>query len=76
MSSNKTNTVYVFKTSIHSKKQLKFLKPHLDRILPDKKWNVDLDDCDKILRIESLQPLTAKVIHELKRHDVFCEELD
>jgi hypothetical protein len=49
MSANKTNTVYVFKTSINTKKQLKFLKPHLDRILPDKRWNIDFDDCFPIL---------------------------
>lgn len=75
MSSNTTNTVYVFKTSIHTKKQLRFLIPHLDKLLPDKRWNVDFDDCDKILRIESLQYISGKVIHELKRYNVVCEEL-
>ena len=45
--------VIVFKTSVKNKLQVKKLKPHIDKILPKESWNFDLDDCDKILRVES-----------------------
>ncbi len=60
MSANKANIVYVFKTSIHTKKQMSRLKPYRDRLLPNKKWNVDLNDCDKMLRKESKHPVAEK----------------
>ena len=45
--------IYVFKTSVRTKIQAKSIKSHIDKILPNAKWNFDLEDCDKILRIDS-----------------------
>ena len=42
----------VFKTSVKTKMQVKKLKRHIDKILPNEKWNFDLEDGDKILRID------------------------
>ena len=44
--------IFVFKTSVKTKTQIKKLQPHIDKILPKAKWNFDLEDCDKILRID------------------------
>ena len=44
--------IFVFKTSVKTKLQIKKLKPHIDKILPNAKWNFDLEDIDKILRID------------------------
>ena len=45
--------IFVFKTSVKTTMQIKKLKPHIDKILPTAKWNFDLEDCDKILRVDS-----------------------
>lgn len=48
--------VWVFKTTIKNKIQVRKISPILDElILPQGKWNFDLEDCDKILRIENLK---------------------
>lgn len=48
--------VWVFKTTIKNKFQVRKISPILDElILPQGKWNFDLEDCDKILRIENLK---------------------
>ncbi len=38
--------IYVFKTSVKSKIQAKKFKPHIGKILPKAKWNLDLEDCE------------------------------
>lgn len=67
--------IYVFKTSVKTKIQAKKLKPHIDKILPKAKWNFDLHDCDKILRIDSKEDIISPIMHLLKDHNFHCEEL-
>lgn len=68
--------IFVFKTSIKTKKQIKALKPHIDNILSNAQWNFDLEDCDKILRIESEENVVCKIQKLLNIHHFYCEELD
>ena len=68
--------IYVFKTSVRSKIQAKKLTPHIDKILPNAKWNFDLDDCDKILRIDSDEDIILPIINLLNNHSFDCEELE
>ena len=68
--------IYVFKTSVRSKMQAKKLKPHIDKVLPTAKWNFDLDDCDKILRIDSEENIILRIISLLNDHNVDCKELE
>lgn len=67
--------IYVFKTSVRTKSQAKKLKPHLDKILTKAKWNFDLADCDKILRIDSEENIILSIVNVLKNHNFECEEL-
>jgi hypothetical protein len=67
--------IYVFKTSVKTKMQAKKLKPHIDKILPQAKWNFDLDDCDKVLRIDSKENIVLKITGLLNIHQFNCEEL-
>ena len=66
--------IYVFKTSVRTKRQAKGLTPHIDEILPNAKWNFDLDDCDKILRIDSADNIISLIINMLRQHHFDCEE--
>jgi hypothetical protein len=68
--------IYVFKTSVKTKSQAKSLKPHIDKILPKAKWNFDLEDCDKVLRIDSKENIALKIIDLLHIHKFHCEELE
>ena len=54
--------VEVFKTNINSSKLADKIKSNLEDIFPDYKVNFDLDDCDKILRVEALSPDCEKII--------------
>jgi hypothetical protein len=68
--------IYVFKTSVKTKLYARKLKPHIDKILPKAKWNFDLDDCDKVLRIDSDENIISPIINLLKSHNIDCEELE
>jgi hypothetical protein len=68
--------ILVFKTSVKTKMQVKKLKPHIDKILPNQQWNFDLEDCDKILRIDSEENIGLQITALLNMHNHTCEELD
>ena len=55
--------------------QAQQLKLHIDNILPNAKWNFDLKDIDKILRIDSEENVILKIIDLLNVHHYSCEEL-
>jgi len=68
--------IYVFKTSVRTKNQVEKLKPHINGILPNEKWNFDLQDCDKILRIDGDENIVLKITDLLSIHKFHCEELE
>lgn len=68
--------IYVFKTSVKTENDIKKLKPKLDNLVSNIKWNFDLEDCDNILRIESCEILTDTIVSLLKAFSFECEELD
>jgi hypothetical protein len=67
--------ISIYKTDINTKSKLRKAKPVLNRILLDSKWNFDLEDCDKILRIESKKSCSDFLIAELLKIGINCEEL-
>ena len=67
--------IFVFKTSVKTKKHVQQLKPHIDKILPNAKWNFDLEDTNKILRIDSEENIVLILIDLLNIHSYSCEEL-
>ena len=68
--------IFVFKTSVKTKMQVKKLKPHIDERLPKAKWNFDLEDIDKLLRIDSEENVVLIIIDLLNIHNYSCEELE
>lgn len=68
--------VLVFKTSINSKREVKVLKPDLNKLIANNGyWNFDLEDCDNILRVETQMVTATTIASLLKNHGFFCEEL-
>lgn len=68
--------ILVFKTTVDSPAEISFLKPYLDKIDAIQKWNFDLWDCDKILRIDGPAEVSSTVIHTLNRYGFHCVELE
>ncbi len=68
--------IYVFKTSVKTKSELNKLKPHIEKILPKSKWNFDLEDCDKILRIDGEENMVLEITDLLSFHKFYCQELE
>jgi len=68
--------IFVFKTSVKTIKQVRKLRPHIDNMRPKVKWNFDLEDCDKILRIEGDENVILPITTLLKIHNFECEELE
>jgi hypothetical protein len=67
--------VEVFKTNIRKIRQAEKIIEKLKFIFPDYKINFDLEDCDKILRIESEIIDSPKVIQLLNDSNFQCEIL-
>ncbi len=67
--------IFVFKTSVDTKKKVRELEPQINRLLDRSKWNFDLEDCDKILRVDSDHQIVRKIIDLLILHSFSCEEL-
>jgi hypothetical protein len=68
--------ILVFKTSVDSTKAIDTVKPYLDKIPTIKKWNFDLWDCDKILRIDGPAEISSTIINTLNIQGYNCVELD
>lgn len=67
--------VSVFKTNIQYKKQVRQLAPVLDAVKAISRWNVDLHDIDKILRIEADKELLAEIESLVQHAGYHCEAL-
>jgi hypothetical protein len=67
--------ILVFKTDVRSRKRVTALAPHLQRMKGIIKWNVDLQDVDKVLRIECNSIAPAVIENSLQQAGYYCEEL-
>lgn len=67
--------IYVFKTSVLTKNDIRSIGPNLDE-LPQTQWNFDLEDCDKILRVDSSTEISEElIVHILHNKGFDCEVL-
>ena len=67
--------VLIFKTNIRYKKHIKAIEQHIANQPGIIKWNVDLKDVDKVLRIVTPGLHPAKIEGLVKRAGYMCEEL-
>ena len=67
--------IIVFKTNLTDVKHISNISSSLNIHPNIAKWNVDLNDCDNVLRIET-NKLSPKEIESMLIHaGYFCEEL-
>jgi hypothetical protein len=67
--------IEVFKTNVQYMKECKPLVKHIKKMLPDSCVNFDLDDCDKILRVESSNFSPEVIVKVLHQYGHRCEIL-
>jgi hypothetical protein len=76
---NITNTdfmqVLVFKTNLTDTHCIRQVEPYLEAHPHIHRWNVDLHDCDNILRIETEQLKGNDVENIIAKAGYYCEEL-
>jgi hypothetical protein len=67
----------IFKTNIKSKRKVSSLKPYFNTLSSIINWTVDVQDIDKVLRIEALESLKEQdVIYLMKTQGFYCETLN
>ena len=67
--------ILLLKTCPHSYNDIKRMSVVLDNHPHIAVWNIDLDDCDKILSIESEDLTAIEVVDSLHEIGVWSEEL-
>lgn len=71
------NMIKIFKTNVHHPKdETHLLENVLQQKYPGVKINFDLEDCDRILRMEGGEFHADDVIMLLDRNGFYCEELE
>ena len=67
--------IEVFKTDIKHRRQSKLLVEKLLEHFPDGDINFDLDDCDRVLRVEHDNVCPKKIMELLAASGHYCEPL-
>ncbi|HVZ24807.1 MAG TPA: hypothetical protein VG842_02070 [Sediminibacterium sp.] len=67
--------VLVFATNVNTPQEIELLRPLLDLLPGINRWNFDLDDCDRVLRIEGPVDLANTVRETLYEKGFVCSEL-
>lgn len=67
--------ILVFKTNLENPELINRAGPLLQNIRGINRWNVDMNDCDNVLRIESTELSPRSVENILQNAGYYCEEL-
>lgn len=67
--------VEVFKTNVNHVAQANYIIALVFKQFPDYVANFDLNDCDKILRVEGVKIDVKSIIVLLNQNSLTCEEL-
>ena len=68
--------VEVYKTNVEYRETAEKLEAELKEIFPGSIVNFDLDDCDKILRVESDKDIFSEAAEILVKKGFYCEVLE
>jgi hypothetical protein len=68
--------ILVFRTGVESTEHVENIAPHLNSITGIYKWSFDLDDHEKILRVEAAGISPRSIEKTLAGMSYYCEELE
>ncbi len=72
---NESAYILIFKTNIELKKDLAEIEICLAKLGTTINWHIDLEDADKVLRIESAANNAEQIIETITKSGFVCEEL-
>ncbi len=67
--------IFVFKTNLTNHYHINKVKPALNLHSQIIQWNVDLQDCDKVLRVVSNKIAAPEIEALINNAGYFCKEL-
>jgi len=67
--------ILIFRTNVTCRKVADDLAPLFDGCSAVLKWSFDLEDCDRILRVEAPSNISEALIGLLQNKGIECEEL-
>jgi hypothetical protein len=68
--------ILVFATNVNTRQEVESLRPCLNLLPGIHRWNFDLDDCDRVLRVETLSTRAEAIRNTLSDQGFFCTELE
>ncbi len=69
--------IFIFKTGVHTNADVQQAASVFRSVAAIKRWSFDLDDCDRILRIEATAGLRPEAVEQLLlRVGIACEPLE
>lgn len=68
--------ILVFKTNVETMNHIRKLYPLLKAIQGILKWNIDTEDVDRILRVETVNVSPDKIEMALQSVGYYCKELE
>lgn len=68
--------VLVYKTNINHKRDVEQVKPYFTDQSDILKWNVDIEDEDRVLRVEAQSDISSKIEHLVRNAGYLCWELE
>lgn len=74
--SNNKRAILIFRTSITTELEIERIKILFDQYSQIHKWNVDFEDWEKVLRIESHGITKTDVINILQTINIYISELE
>ena len=67
--------ILVFKTDVRNRKKVTAVAPYLENIKGIIKWNIDLQDVDRVLRVECTSTSAGIIENSLQQAGYYCKEL-
>lgn len=69
------NQLFIFRTSVSKKADLKRIGNVLNKYPQISRWNVDFEDWEKVFRIECNGLIARDIVRVLRIIDIYAEEL-
>ncbi len=67
--------ILIFKTNISTKKRVHEISTLFDPIKQIKDWSIDLEDCDRVLRVISLNIHYRAIEELLTSAGIYCKQM-
>ena len=68
--------IFIFKTNIDCKCKIESVKKCLALNTEIKDWSIDIEDCDKVLRIVSKNSTVQNIINQIQSINIQIAELE